>query len=198
VDSELRAYLERPPPRPLPSARFDERRLAWRLPLGAVIFGGLLFVQVIPDGERAWMYRVLSVITLVLLAYVVERLASAERQRLLRAGTFASARVLSESVERDGEDLNLIVDLSVVDSDNDKDNGDITHAYRSNRRPANATYRLTLTNRWVPQGEKPRFAADAAFPILMNGRHALVFIDDEQIQAARVSDPDAKRRKSGP
>lgn len=181
MDSTLRAYLEQAPPRPPPSdRRFTDGRLVWLLPLGAAATGGVVIVQVVPS--HAWVYGALCWVALVLLALGAGRFASALRQRLLRTGTFASARVVSQHVENDGEELSLSVVFEVLAGPQAGED-----PYRRNRRAT--TYRTTLSDRWLTEQHEAPFADGASFPILMGtDRAALIFIDDELVDAVRVSD----------
>lgn len=180
MDSDLRAYLEQPPPRPRSDARFDERNLAWRLPLGAAITGALLVTQMLPDSlGGVWIYRGVAWASLVLVAYGVERYASERRQRLLRTGAFGSARLVSQEVKREDEDLLVIVIVEV------RSGGD-SEAYRA--APLASRYQATLGDRWLVEQRAP-FAADSTFPILIGvgARHdVLLFINDETIEVARI------------
>src|SRR5690606_24422270 len=158
VDSKLRAYLEQAPPRPPPSdTRFTERQFIWLVPLGAAVTGGLVVVQVVPSGE--WIYGAIALAALVLVASGAARFVAAIRQQLLRTGTFTSARVVSQRVEHDGEELNLTVFLEVLVEPPGED------PYRRSRLAQ--TYRTTLSGRWLTDEYKSPFADGASFPIVI-------------------------------
>ena len=181
MDPHLQAYLSQPPPRPrMHDPRYGERALLWQFPLGAAFTGGAILAAV-AGSRREWLAPgLVAWIGFSVAAYLAARLFVSMRQRLYRTGTFTEARVLEHAEHSDGEDVWLRIVLGV---ELDERPGE----YREAPRRSISRFRMSLTSRWFESGTK-RFDPGSMFPILvsMERRTALVFIDDEAIDAAMV------------
>jgi hypothetical protein len=181
MDASLRAYLERPAPRPaLVHPKHDDRRLLWLIPLGAACTGaGIVFHLVadrgttLPVGVGIWLLVVLA-------SAFLARSVYARTQALFRAGTFTEARVVAAQVEIDSEDRTLVVTVhaSVPTS---------SEGYRD-LAATPSQFRASLTDRWIADDGPPYppFTPDAPFPILISAdrRSAKLFVNDDEIDAA--------------
>lgn len=89
---------------------------------------------------------------------------------------------MSQQVENNGEELSLSV---VFEVRAEPLSGDAP--YRRSGRAM--TYRTTVSDRWLTEQREAPFAEGASFPILMGAhRDAVIFIDDDLVNAVRMSD----------
>jgi len=161
-------------------SRYDERSVLWKFPLGAAFTGGMILLGVAEKRGEWLLPGVIAWGVFVIAAFVAGRMLTGGYQKLYRSGTFTEARIVEREERNDGEDQWLELVLGV---DLDR----MTGEYREAPGRRDARFRISLSSRWLAGGGK-RFGPGAAFPILVSTkrRTALVFIDDEAIDAAAV------------
>ena len=185
VDSHLRAYLERPVPRPpLFDSRYDDRKWGWLAPLGCALTGGFVVGNVVAEREDWWLGGAVVWVALILGGVGLGRLAGSLAQSLFRHGTFATAQVVDREVAQDGEDRVLRVTFTVALAAP-------AHGYRDAGAVSHRSYRVSLGERWFGGDDHAPFKQGAEFPILMSAKRAsaLVFVQEEAIDAARIPGP---------